>query len=405
MSAITWKTFTHPHGVYHLEQPAHWDQITEKDGESCGFGPHERDDVGLWISILPMSVDTDRLAEDLPKIMTQALDQFEARNLRKDDSLRHYGLTAEVVKEGEGGNYWIVTGGDVILFASSQVPAAEKEAWNPLFQRVMASLQITREYELFRRKVANDLLERLQTKYPDQEFAFDGNKIRGKFSVVYLNNITREIRASPSRREKILQRFVATLGKPADANLGQETWEEARTRIVPVLKPCDYITAEGPTQHILTTEWLADVLICYAIRSKKMYRFVTGWDVNRWETDAQTLHDLAIANLAKLPWPQKLLGSRDPSSNGRVVVVDTDDSLATSRLLHPDLYQMFSGPLGSPFWAGIPSRDTLVLYSDRRELKQRIGRRLMKDYKASAYAITSQPFLVTRDGIAAPPTK
>jgi hypothetical protein len=36
--------------------------VTEKEGEACGFGPHERDDVGLWISILPMSVDTDTLA-------------------------------------------------------------------------------------------------------------------------------------------------------------------------------------------------------------------------------------------------------------------------------------------------------------------------------------------------------
>ena len=69
-------------------------------------------------------------------------------------------------------------------------------------------------------------------------------------------------------------------------------------------------------------------------------------------------------------------------------MVDTDDGLASSRLLHPELYQIFSGPLGSPFWAGIPCRDTLVVYSDRRELKQRIGRRLRKDHDASAYAIT-----------------
>jgi hypothetical protein len=61
---------------------------------------------------------------------------------------------------------------------------------------------------------------------------------------------------------------------------------------------------------------------------------------------------------------------------------------------------LFSGPLGSPFWAGIPCRDTLVVYSDRRPLKQRTARRLKKDHDASAYAITPRPFLVTRDGIA-----
>src|SRR5262249_25090310 len=62
------KTFVHPHHAYKLEYPAHWDAVVEKDGESCGFGPHERDDVGLWISVLPMSVDTARLKDELPRM-------------------------------------------------------------------------------------------------------------------------------------------------------------------------------------------------------------------------------------------------------------------------------------------------------------------------------------------------
>src|SRR5207249_1039960 len=103
-------SFVHPHGVYRLECPAIWDQVVEKEGASCGFGPHERDDIGLWISILPMSVDTPRMEADLPKLMEQSLEKTEAANLRKDPTLRHYGLIADMTKEGEGGNYWIVMG-------------------------------------------------------------------------------------------------------------------------------------------------------------------------------------------------------------------------------------------------------------------------------------------------------
>src|SRR5437763_6859575 len=104
------KTFQHPHSVYRLDHPAHWDQVIEKEGQSCGFGPHERDDVGLWISILPFSVDTERLTQDLPELMRQALQNAEAGNLRRDEGLRHYGLVADTAKEGEGGHYWIVAG-------------------------------------------------------------------------------------------------------------------------------------------------------------------------------------------------------------------------------------------------------------------------------------------------------
>src|SRR6266853_358863 len=95
MLSLPLKTFIHPGEVYRLEYPAHWDQVQQDKGRSCGFGPHDRDDVGLWISIMPMSLDTDRLAEELPKIMQQALPKAESGNFRKDPTLNHYGLKAD----------------------------------------------------------------------------------------------------------------------------------------------------------------------------------------------------------------------------------------------------------------------------------------------------------------------
>lgn len=394
------KTFVHPHSVYRLEYPGHWDQVQEKGGESCGFGPHERDDVGLWISIMPVSVDTDRLAEELPNMMRQALARAEADNLRPDPTLQHYGLVADMTKEGQGGHYWIIAGGDIVLFASSQVPAAERDVWNPPFLKLMASLQITREQQLVDVKVANEVMAQLRERHPDQEFKFEDGKIRAPDRVVYLGNLYREVRAAPARREQIVKHFVETLSQPATTEIGHETWEGARGCILPVLKPRNYLNPDGPTQHLYTNEWLADVVICYVIRSKKMFRFVTGWDLNRWGTDGPALQQLALDNLAALPWPRKLFGARSKDNAGRMILVDTDDNLASSRLLHPELHRLFSGPLGSPFWAGVPCRDTLVLYSDRRQLKQRIGRRVAKDHDSSPYPITPLPFLVTRDGIA-----
>jgi hypothetical protein len=393
------KTFVHPHTVYRLEYPSHWDEVVEKDGESCGFGPHDRDDVGLWISLMPVSVDADRLAQELPTLMQQALDKTGAANLRKDPSLHDYGLIADMTKEGEGGHYWIITGGDVVLFASSQVPVAEREVWNPPFARLMASLQITRDDEALHRKVAEAVLTELRQRHPDQDFNFDAGKIRGKNQVVYLSNLYRDVRGAPERLEPLVKHFVDSLSRTATAGIGHEEWADVRTRIVPMLKPRDYIDPEGPTQHLLTSEWLVDVVICYVIHRQKLLRFVTGWDVDRWGITSQILQDQAMANLSRLPWPSQVPGARMPEG-GRVIIVDTDDSLASTRLLHPALHQHFCGILGSPFWAGIPCRNTLVVYSDRRELKKRIARRIRKDHDASAYPITPKPFLVTRDGIA-----
>ena len=51
---------------------------------------------------------------------------------------------------------------------------------------------------------------------------------------------------------------------------------------------------------------------------------------------------------------------------GRIIVVDTGDSLASSRILHPDLHRLFSGPLGNPLLVVQPSIPLqLVIMNDQ----------------------------------------
>jgi uncharacterized protein YtpQ (UPF0354 family) len=403
MFPIDWKKFVHPARVYRLEYPSHWDQVQKDEARSCGFGPHERDDVGLWISLMPVSVDTERMAEELPKILGQVLPDMEGGNVRPDPTLRHFGVKADMHKEGEGGHYWLIAGGDVVLFASSQVPVAERDVWNPPFEHLMSTLEITRDEELAFRQLANEVLALLRERHPEQDFRHDEKGIRGRNRVVFLSNLHREVRsASPARRTQVIEHFVQSLGQSMDLALGEETWEDAKPRVLPVLKPRDYIDPDSATRSLLVNEWLGDVIICYALRSGDIFRFVTTADVDRWETDAQALHQVAVDNLCRLSWPSRLEGARE-RDGGRLIVVATSDGLASSRLLHPDLHRLFSGPLGSPFRAGIPDRDTLVVYSDRRRLKQRTERQLRKDHRTSSYPITPRPFLVTPDGIAPAP--
>jgi uncharacterized protein YtpQ (UPF0354 family) len=399
MFPTPWKKFVHPAGAYRLEYPAFWDQITKEEGGSCGFGPHDRDDVGLWISLMPISCDTDRIADELPKLLSQALPHIEAGEVRRDPTLRHYAVKADVRKEGEGGHYWLVAGGDLVLFASSQLPVAERDVWNPNFEHLMTTLEITRDEELALRRLTNDVLELLREQHPDQDFRADDKGIRGRDRVVFLSNLYREVRAAPRRRTQIIQHFVKSLSQSVDLPLGYETWEDAQPRVLPLLKPRSYVESDGAARNTLVTDWLADVVICYALRTKEIFRFVTAADAERWEKDAQTIHQVAVSNLGALSWPSKLEGARQ-RDGGRLIIVATSDGLASSRLLHPDLHRLFRGPLGSPFLAGIPDRDTLVVYSNRRELKRRTERQLLKDHNTSSYPITPRPFLVTADGIA-----
>jgi len=320
------KSFVNPLKAYRLEFPAHWEHRVKEGGRSCGFGPYERDNVGLWISILPFHTDTDRLWADLPALTQQMLASAPVTNTRQDATLKHRALKADITTEGQGGHYWLVVGGDLVLMASSQVPGDERDIWNGLFDQLMASLQITRAREHLHCKVADEVLQRLHVVRPEQDYRFDDQKIRGRDHVVFLDNIVREVLENPDRREELVQKFVEGVTSSVQPDLGWEEWPDIQGRVLPVLKPISYIKEDSPTKHVFVTDWLPEVVICYVINGEKSFRFITGWDLNRWGVEEEQLRETAVGNLRNLPWPRILEGSRQPDGDGRVILVCTPDS-------------------------------------------------------------------------------
>jgi hypothetical protein len=122
MNAEGLTTFVHPQKAYRLEYPAHWEHLEKENGRDCGFGPRERDDVGLWISVMPFSLDTDRLAVELPQAFEQSLSKAEAVNLRPDPTLHHHAMKADITAEGQAGNYWLMAGAIWCCWPAAKCP-------------------------------------------------------------------------------------------------------------------------------------------------------------------------------------------------------------------------------------------------------------------------------------------
>ena len=157
------------------------------------------------------------------------------------------------------------------------------------------------------------------------------------------------------------------------ADLGHEEWDEVRDCILPVLKHRTYVKADGPTKDLLTSEWLADVVICYAIHNKKIFRFVTNWDVRRWETDARTLHDLAIANVSRLPWPSRCKGARVRRS-GHVIVLECATAWNRAGSCTRTCIHSFRARWAAPSWPASPI-ETRWCFSRTGESSKRQHRR------------------------------
>src|SRR5208283_1760157 len=128
--------------------------------------------------------------------------------------------------------------------------------------------------ELALRQLTNEVLVLLRQRHPEQDFQLDEKGIRGRNRVVFLSNLHREVRAAPARRSQIIQHFVESLGQSMDLPMGQESWAEAQARLLPILKPRSYFDSDSARRSLLVNDWLADVAICYALRSKDIFRFV-----------------------------------------------------------------------------------------------------------------------------------
>ena len=187
-------TFEHPAKAYVLEYPEPWEYLVQDEGRSCGFGPQDRDDVGLWITILPFRADTEALQADLRPLFEQAVGQGHLANIRPDPTLRHFAMRGDSTETGQGGNSWLVAGGDILLLASSQFPPAERDQWIAPFDRLMASLRITRDDEVFGLKVTHALLAHLRRQFPDAGYEVDGERIRGGDHIISPANLIRQVR-------------------------------------------------------------------------------------------------------------------------------------------------------------------------------------------------------------------
>ena len=391
-------TFEHPAGVYRLQYPADWEHLVQEEGRSCGFGPRDRDDVGLWISILPVRVDTNELRANLGEIFAQAMGEGQFTRIRQDRSLGHFAFKADSTASGNAGHYWLVAGGDVVLFASSQVPAGERDVWTEAFDRVMASLQISREDELSDLRVTHALVRRLREHLPGQEWAWYGRAIRGRDRVISPASLIQQVRAAPDRQAELIDRFVGGLLVSGDDAPGAEYLDDVREAILPVLKPAGYVRPDGPTAHLAHRAWLADVIVCYSIHGAKTLRFISRTDLARWALDYQGLHDLAMANLQRLPLPA--CPEAPPGPPAGVVMLSAGDSLDAVRLLDPRLHDAVAPLVGSPFYAGVPERDSLVLFpSGARGALERVRGALRDHFERAPYPISPQVFIVRPDGV------
>ncbi|MCH2138223.1 MAG: DUF1444 family protein [Phycisphaerales bacterium] len=255
---------------------------------------------------------------------------------------------------------------------------------------------LPREPEAFCEAIA----ETLRKQFADQKIRMVGplDVMIGSRHLA-LGNLYRMVRCEPDRGPQLVKDFLDGLQEGdlvGDLTLPLSL---ARGRIMPRLQSAMIFDRLDPAQ-VAHRPWVNDTVIVYVIDLPRVTVSITTEQVIRWGIGIDEIDELARANLSRYrPGLEvKLVESED---GGRAAVMSALDGYDAARLLLDGFHERLAPQLRGDFLVATPARDVLVAISaDPPNFVDRVRSRIHRDFRRLPYPITSDLFLVTRDGIA-----
>lgn len=154
----------------------------------------------------------------------------------------------------------------------------------------------------------------------------------------------------------VKEHFAAGFAAVDAAEAPPPTWEAAQRLLRPQLMPAEYLD-RMPLAHMPFGEGL---VLGFVLDRPDTYAYVLAKDIERWGVTLDQANAVAFDNLDAISKEVSLQASTgaDP-----FVAVGVNDGYDAVRLLSPQFRASVAKRLGSPFYAAIPNRDFLIMWS------------------------------------------
>jgi hypothetical protein len=218
---------------------------------------------------------------------------------------------------------------------------------------------------------------------------------------VFLDNVYGESRGMTraQQREQIVRLFRIML-TPDDAD---RTWEGARPRLRPVLRPVSFgqvgVAGMVPPISRAALPYLRELVV--VDRTESM-AYVTPEQVVTWGVSADEVFAAARANLDEIA--RRSLDGEWPGPDALIRMIDNGDGYYTSLLLAPGWLAGVSARVGAPMIAFVPDVRTVMLCAlpsgdgDVARLYELIG----KEYQDAVRSLSPVGYVAGEDGRVAP---
>lgn len=214
-----------------------------------------------------------------------------------------------------------------------------------------------------------------------------------------LENLFRMVQQDPQRGHAFVRGYFDRIFEGDSVGASLIPFAVARHRIMPRIQP-ESIFDGVDRASIAHLPYVNGTVIVFVMDMPEMTVSVSTEQMVRWGIGPEELEEIARQNLGSYaPDLQvQVIASHD---GGRAALLSLKDGYDAARLLLTKLHERLAKELRGDFYVATPARDVFIALSYGPEpFLERVRSRIARDYSRLPYPITSDFFIVTRDGIA-----
>ena len=215
-----------------------------------------------------------------------------------------------------------------------------------------------------------------------------------------LGNIFHLVRdLMPASRETLIIDWLSHFSPAAEAKAdaiaaASSDWSKAQTLLRPKLIKALPIMVD----RLIVRPFADDLVVSYVIDLGDTDLYVSKERFADWKVTEEDAHAHAVANLEAMS--SGIAAAPRKDDKGAILNLRMSDGYDASRLILPGLRGRLLDSLGSPFYAGVPARDLLMVWSKGDAKFQSTMADIVRDDAATMdHPVSVKVFVVDRDGV------
>lgn len=404
--------FEHPRQLFSFEYPEGWNLSYREDtGSVILLHGASKEASGLTLQPL-LDADARSPVEALLESARRCGVTVDPGNVRTGQrgevSLAHAeGESRRMLVIRSRFRFWVFQRGPLSLLAVQLGPGTGSEAVRRAVDEVLESLTfpeilppspeefrdrvievLTREYTHVRAAAVDPWVIELR----DAE-----DEVVGKLG---LENLYRRCLLSAESAGAIIREHLDQTLSPMVQQQTYSRFEAVRDRLLPMLKPEDWVQDASAQLELARVPFATGLFICFAVDEPGHVAYVSESMVEEWGVPLEQIQGAAQDNLARKSEAIELAMLPGKDDRPAAIVVNVGDAYDATRIILPDLRELFSEHLGDEYLAGVPNRDFLIVFSQRDpEIAGNIIRQVKADYQRMNHPVSPTIYRVRVDTV------